>query len=67
MAKNCIYCRREISQERVIDFCDLCGKGVWGEKMFKTIVKNMEEADERGDLCSTNTRGELKKTSPEED
>ena len=52
MAKKCIYCKCEIPQDSVIDFCERCGKGVWGEKMFNAIVKNMEEANERGDLFS---------------
>jgi hypothetical protein len=51
MVKKCIYCREEISDESVIDFCERCGKGVWGEKMFHTILKNMEDAREKGDLC----------------
>lgn len=51
MAKKCIYCRADISDESVIDFCERCGKGVWGEKLFNTIVKNMEEARANGDLC----------------
>jgi hypothetical protein len=50
MGKKCIYCKCEIPEESVIDFCYRCGVGVWGEKMFKTIVENMEEARERGDL-----------------
>jgi len=53
MIKKCIYCKSDVSEESVIDFCEKCGKGVWGEKMFNTIVKNMEEARERGDLCHT--------------
>ena len=48
--KKCIYCRREIEESSVIDFCEICGKGVWGEKMFRAIVKNMEEARDKGDL-----------------
>ena len=55
MYKKCIYCRREISQDSVIDFCNNCGVGVWGEKMFNAIVKNMEDAREKDDLVSTNT------------
>lgn len=54
MMKKCIYCGTEVSSESVIDFCERCGVGVWGEKMFNTIVKNMEEARDRGDLVSTN-------------
>lgn len=54
MAKVCIYCREDISEESVIDFCVKCGKGVWGEKMFDTIVQNMEEAREKGDLVPMN-------------
>jgi len=53
MTKKCIYCGSEISKDSVIDFCERCGKGVWGEKMFNAIVQNMENARERGDLCHT--------------
>lgn len=34
----------------VIDFCEKCGVGVWGEKMFKTIKESMEKARDSGDL-----------------
>ncbi|MBW6442700.1 hypothetical protein K0A97_02860 [Patescibacteria group bacterium] len=54
MAKKCIYCGAEISEECVVDFCSKCGKSVWGEKMFNTIIKNMEDARSKGDLVSTN-------------
>ncbi len=50
MAKKCIYCKAEISEESVIDFCARCGHGVWGERMFNTIVANMEKAKTKGDL-----------------
>ncbi len=52
--KKCIYCNCGISDQSVIDFCDNCGKGVFGEKMFNTIVQNMQEAKERGDLDQNN-------------
>ena len=51
MVKKCIYCSSEISDESVIDFCEKCGKSVWGEKMFNAIVENMNNAKENGDLC----------------
>jgi len=57
MSKKCIYCKREIDDNCVMDVCDSCGIGVWGKKMFYTIVKKMEEARERDDLVSTNTIG----------
>ena len=50
--KKCIYCGEGISDECVIDFCEKCGKSVWGEKMFNTIVKNMECARDNDDLCN---------------
>jgi len=53
MAKKCIYCSSGIPDESVIDFCERCGKGVWGEKMFKAILKNMEDANQRGDLFAS--------------
>ena len=48
--KKCIYCKAEIPSESVIDFCERCGVGVWGVRMFNTIKKNMEEARDKGDL-----------------
>lgn len=51
MTKKCLYCKTEIADKSVIDFCEACGVGVWGQKMFQTIRKNMEDARENGDLC----------------
>ena len=50
MVKKCIYCKNDIPQESVIDFCERCGVGVWGVKMFKAIVDQMTTAKNRGDL-----------------
>ncbi|MBM3232668.1 hypothetical protein FJZ18_00685 [Candidatus Pacearchaeota archaeon] len=50
MAKKCIYCKNGIDEESVIDFCERCGIGVWGEKMFKAIVSSMEKSRDNGDL-----------------
>jgi hypothetical protein len=58
MVKKCIYCSTEVDDSCVIDFCDRCGKGVWGEKMFNTIVSNMEEARDKGDLYHSNSFSE---------
>ena len=48
--KKCIYCKGDISEESVIDFCERCGRGAFGDKMFHAIVQNMQEAGKRGDL-----------------
>jgi len=50
MVKKCIYCKCELPEISVIDFCTKCGNAAFGEKMFKTIVTNMEDAQKRGDL-----------------
>jgi len=50
MTKKCLYCKAELPEESVIDFCESCGKEVWGEKMFKTIVQNMENSRDIGDI-----------------
>ncbi len=57
MPKKCIYCRKDINEDSVMDVCESCGIGVWGKKMFYTIVKKMEDAREKDDLVSTNTIG----------
>lgn len=48
--KKCVYCSKEISPESVVDVCEVCGVGVWGQKMFDTIKQNMENARVKGDL-----------------
>ena len=50
MVKKCIYCKCELPEESVIDFCDRCGTGVWGPKMLKAIKDSMEQASAKGDL-----------------
>jgi hypothetical protein len=57
MAKKCIYCKSEISQDSVIDFCKRCGVGVWGEKMFNAIVQSMEKSRDSGDLYQGSVSG----------
>jgi rRNA maturation endonuclease Nob1 len=48
--KKCIYCKCEISEKSIIDFCESCGRKAFGDKLFHTIVQNMREASARGDL-----------------
>ena len=50
MNKKCIYCRRVIPEESAVDICRSCGISVWGEKMFRAIQENMQDAKEKGDL-----------------
>jgi len=48
--KTCMYCKKEINDDSVIDFCETCGKGVWGDRMFNAIVENMKNAKKNGDI-----------------
>ena len=41
MVKKCIYCKCDVAEESVIDFCERCGKGVFGDKMFNAIIQNI--------------------------
>ena len=61
MDKKCIYCKDKIDENCVVDFCQRCGKEVWGEKMYNTIIQNMEKAREKGDLCHSRTEEEVPK------
>ena len=45
-----IYCKSKLTNDSVIDVCSSCGVNVWGEKMFQTIIDNMENARDAGDL-----------------
>ena len=50
MAK-CTYCKCQIPDGKALEVCERCCIKVWGPKMFKAIVSNMEEARSRGDLA----------------
>ena len=45
-----MYCKKEISENSVVDVCFPCGIQVWGEKMFQAIIDNMKKARDDGDL-----------------
>jgi len=53
MVKKCLYCSTEVAEDSVLDVCTRCGEGVYGKKMFDTIIENMEKARDNGDLCHT--------------
>jgi hypothetical protein len=48
--KKCVYCSKGLGDDIVVDVCDICGVGVWGNKMFQAIKDNMENARDAGDL-----------------
>ena len=67
MPKKCLYCNAEIPDSSVVDFCNRCGYGVFGEKLFNAILKNMEGARDNGDLCHVSDVNDIEEQKSEPD
>ncbi len=50
MVNKCGFCKVEIPDAQAFEVCEKCGHSIWGDKMYKAIVDNMQGAKTKGDL-----------------
>jgi uncharacterized UBP type Zn finger protein len=48
--KCCVYCKGNVPEDRAMDVCDRCGRGVWGDKMFQHILQGTNDQMAKGNL-----------------
>ncbi len=55
--KKCGFCKDNMADDAVFEVCEKCGHKIWGDRMFKAIVDNMQQAKEAGDLYQGSVTG----------
>lgn len=48
--KKCFYCKVDIGKGSVVGMCYKCMYQIWGDKMSKAIISNMEKEKDKGNL-----------------
>lgn len=47
---KCFYCKVDIGEGSVVGMCYKCMYQIWGEKMSRAIISNMEKEKDKGNL-----------------